>query len=126
MRWARPPPVTAPSWSSSRTAAASWNNVTGRLAAHIDNRTLRIPAKGGNLLHWRSRIKVASQTRDRPEVPTMARIVGGVAASHTPTIGFAYDQNKQDDPAWAPIFAAFKPVDDWFNEKKPDAIVYIF
>jgi gallate dioxygenase len=56
----------------------------------------------------------------------MARIVGGVAASHTPTIGFAYDQDKQDDPAWAPIFAAFKPVEDWFNEKKPDAIVYIF
>jgi len=27
----------------------------------------------------------------------MARIIGGVAASHTPTIGFAYDQNKQDD-----------------------------
>jgi len=56
----------------------------------------------------------------------MARIVGGVAASHTPTIGFAYDQNKQDDPAWAPIFAAFKPVEDWFKEKKPDALVYIF
>jgi gallate dioxygenase len=56
----------------------------------------------------------------------MARIIGGVAASHTPTIGFAYDQNKQDDPSWAPIFKAFKPVEDWFKEKKPDAIVYIF
>ena len=56
----------------------------------------------------------------------MARIVGGVAASHTPTIGFAYDQNKQDDPSWSPIFAAFKPVEDWFKEKRPDAIVYIF
>jgi gallate dioxygenase len=56
----------------------------------------------------------------------MARIIGGVAASHTPTIGFAYDQHKQDDPSWAPIFKAFKPVEDWFKEKKPDAIVYIF
>ena len=56
----------------------------------------------------------------------MARIIGGVAASHTPTIGFAYDQNKQDDPSWGPIFKAFKPVEDWFSEKKPDAIVYIF
>jgi len=56
----------------------------------------------------------------------MARIIGGVAASHTPTIGFAYDQHKQDDPAWAPIFKAFKPVSDWFKENKPDAIVYIF
>ena len=56
----------------------------------------------------------------------MARIIGGVAASHTPTIGFAYDQHKQDDPSWAPIFKAFKPVEDWFSQKKPDAIVYIF
>src|SRR5689334_23564932 len=56
----------------------------------------------------------------------MARIVGGVAASHTPTIGFAYDQDKQDDPSWSPIFAAFKPVEDWFTDKRPDAIVYIF
>jgi gallate dioxygenase len=56
----------------------------------------------------------------------MARIVGGVAASHTPTIGFAYDQHKQDDPSWAPIFKAFEPVQQWFREKKPDAIVYIF
>jgi gallate dioxygenase len=56
----------------------------------------------------------------------MARIIGGVAASHTPTIGYAYDQHKQDDPAWGPIFQAFKPVEDWFKEKRPDAIVYIF
>jgi gallate dioxygenase len=56
----------------------------------------------------------------------MARILGGVAASHTPTIGFAYDQNKQDDPSWSPIFKAFAPVQEWFREKKPDAIVYIF
>ena len=34
----------------------------------------------------------------------MASIVGGIATSHTPTIGFAFDKNKQDDPAWAPIF----------------------
>ena len=56
----------------------------------------------------------------------MARIIGGVAASHTPTIGFAYDQNKQDDPSWGPIFEAFAPVEQWFAGKQPDAIVYIF
>jgi gallate dioxygenase len=56
----------------------------------------------------------------------MARIIGGVAASHTPTIGFAYDQNKQDDPSWGPIFQAFAPVEQWFTDKRPDAIVYIF
>jgi gallate dioxygenase len=56
----------------------------------------------------------------------MARVIGGVAASHTPTIGFAYDQNKQNDPDWAPIFKAFEPVCDWFKDNRPDAIVYIF
>ncbi|HEY1701834.1 MAG TPA: gallate dioxygenase [Trebonia sp.] len=56
----------------------------------------------------------------------MARIIGGVAASHTPTIGFAYDQGKQDDEDWGPIFKAFEPVQKWFRDKKPDAIVYIF
>lgn len=56
----------------------------------------------------------------------MARIVGAVAASHTPTIGFAYDKQKQNDPVWAPIFEAFRPVQQWLMEKKPDALFYIF
>jgi gallate dioxygenase len=56
----------------------------------------------------------------------MARIIGGVAASHTPTIGFAYDAHKQDDEAWAPIFRSFAPVRDWFRREQPDAIVYVF
>ena len=56
----------------------------------------------------------------------MARIIGGVAVSHTPTIGFAYDTNKQNDPAWAPIFESFEPIKRWFKENKPDALIYIF
>lgn len=28
----------------------------------------------------------------------MATIVGGIASSHTPTIGFALDNGKQSDP----------------------------
>ena len=56
----------------------------------------------------------------------MATIVGAVASSHTPTIGFAYDRNKQDDPAWAPIFEAFKPVREWFARRKPDVLLFVF
>ena len=56
----------------------------------------------------------------------MARIIGGIAVSHTPTIGFAYDTNKQDDPAWAPIFESFEPIREWFKKSKPDVLVYIF
>ncbi|HTP98527.1 MAG TPA: gallate dioxygenase [Casimicrobiaceae bacterium] len=56
----------------------------------------------------------------------MAIIVGAIAASHTPTIGFAFDKNKQDDPVWKPIFDAFRPVQDWLAEKKPDVLFFIF
>jgi gallate dioxygenase len=56
----------------------------------------------------------------------MATIIGGIAVSHTPTIGFAYDTKKQNDPAWAPIFENFGPSRDWLKEKRPDALVYIF
>ena len=46
----------------------------------------------------------------------MARIIGGIAASHSPTIGFAYDRNKRDDPVWAPIFEIFAPLAAWLGE----------
>jgi gallate dioxygenase len=56
----------------------------------------------------------------------MARILGAVASSHTPTIGFALDQHKQDDPIWAPIFNDYKPVQAWLAAKKPDVLLMIF
>jgi len=56
----------------------------------------------------------------------MARILGAVASSHTPTIGFALDTHKERDPAWAPIFEGYKPVQRWLAEKKPDVLLMIF
>jgi gallate dioxygenase len=56
----------------------------------------------------------------------MATIVGGIATSHTPTIGFALDAKKQQDPVWAPIFKGYEPVQKWLAEKKPDVLFYIF
>ncbi len=56
----------------------------------------------------------------------MARIIGGIAASHTPTIGFAYDKNKRDDPVWAPIFANFAPLAAWLAEQRPDVLVMTY
>ena len=56
----------------------------------------------------------------------MARILGAITASHTPTIGFAFDRQKQEDPAWAPIFEAFRPIQQWLEEKKPDVLFYVF
>lgn len=56
----------------------------------------------------------------------MAKIIGAIAASHTPTIGFAFDADKRNDPVWAPIFEAFQPVQDWLAQRKPDALLMIF
>lgn len=56
----------------------------------------------------------------------MATVIGAIASSHTPTIGFALDANKQHDAAWAPIFTAYEPVKQWLAEKKPDVLLMIF
>jgi gallate dioxygenase len=56
----------------------------------------------------------------------MARIVGAIATSHTPTIGFAFDGSKQQDPVWKPIFDAYAPITAWLEEKKPDALFVIY
>jgi gallate dioxygenase len=56
----------------------------------------------------------------------MATIIGGLAASHTPTIGFAYDRDKRNDPAWAPIFENFAPLTRWIEAKRPDVLVLIY
>jgi gallate dioxygenase len=56
----------------------------------------------------------------------MATIVGGIATSHTPTIGFALDQKKQNDSVWAPIFEGYKPVQQWLADRKPDVLFIIY
>jgi gallate dioxygenase len=57
----------------------------------------------------------------------MARIIGGIGASHVPTIGIAYDKNKQDVPAWAPPFKGFEPAFNWLQEKKkPEVLVFFY
>ena len=56
----------------------------------------------------------------------MARIIGAIASSHSPTIGFAHDKHKPDDPVWGPIFTAYEPIRTWLAEKKPDVLFLIF
>jgi len=56
----------------------------------------------------------------------MANIVGAIATSHTPTIGFALDANKQHDQVWAPIFKAYEPVQQWLKEKQPDVLLVVY
>lgn len=52
----------------------------------------------------------------------MAKIIGGIATSHTPAIGFAFDTGKQLDPVWAPVFEGYKPVRQWLADRRPDVL----
>jgi gallate dioxygenase len=53
----------------------------------------------------------------------VAKIVGGIATSHTQTVGLALGTGKQSDPVWAPIF---EPVQKWLADKKPDVLFLIY
>jgi gallate dioxygenase len=56
----------------------------------------------------------------------MATIVGAIATSHTPTIGFAKDRGLEGDPVWKPIFDAYGPIRSWLAGKRPDVLLTIY
>jgi protocatechuate 4,5-dioxygenase beta chain len=56
----------------------------------------------------------------------MGRIVGGIATSHVPSIGRAYDQGKQVDPSWKPLFDAYVPVRAWLEKLRPDVALIVY
>ena len=56
----------------------------------------------------------------------MARIIGGAAMSHVPSIGNAIDKGLQNDPYWKPFFDGFPPVRKWLAEEKPDVVVIFY
>lgn len=56
----------------------------------------------------------------------MAQIIGGIGASHSPTIAFAKDTNKANDPAWTPIFEGFQAVKNWVADQQIDVLLMIF
>jgi gallate dioxygenase len=56
----------------------------------------------------------------------MATIIGAIATSHTPTIGYARDRGLEHDPVWKPIFEAYAPIRAWLQEKRPDVLLTIY
>jgi protocatechuate 4,5-dioxygenase beta chain len=56
----------------------------------------------------------------------MARIVGGIATSHIPSIGKAIARGLYDDPCWKEFFAGYQPVHNWLDRVKPDVAVVIY
>ena len=53
----------------------------------------------------------------------MARIIGGIGVSHTPTIGYARDRDLRNDPPWRPIFQDFDVVRDWLVSRQADVLL---
>ncbi|MEL7028687.1 MAG: gallate dioxygenase, partial [Pseudomonadota bacterium] len=56
----------------------------------------------------------------------MAKIVGGIGVSHTPTIGFAVDNALSDQPSWRPVFENLGEVKQWLDRVAPDALFVIY
>ncbi|CAE6932315.1 gallate dioxygenase [Vibrio sp. B1FLJ16] len=56
----------------------------------------------------------------------MAKLIGGIGASHSPTIGYAKDNNKDNDPGWKPIFTGFQVVQEWVEKQQVDVLFMIF
>ncbi len=56
----------------------------------------------------------------------MARIIGGVATTHVPSIGKAIAEKQQNDPYWKPFFRGFDYVHYWLAREKPDIAVVFY
>jgi protocatechuate 4,5-dioxygenase beta chain len=56
----------------------------------------------------------------------MAKVIGGIATSHVPSIGGAIAKGLQQDPYWKPFFDAFDPIHDFLAREKPDVAVVIY
>jgi hypothetical protein len=56
----------------------------------------------------------------------MARLTAGIACSHVPAIGAAWDNGKVEEPYWKPLFAGFEPSKKWMAEQKPDVVFLVY
>ncbi len=56
----------------------------------------------------------------------MARIVAGVATSHIPAIGAAWDNKKTAEPYWQPVFKGFERSKEWIAKVKPDVCIVVY
>ena len=58
----------------------------------------------------------------------MARVIGGIGASHAPSMEHIYDAGEEvrESDEWQPLFGPFKEVAAWLEELKPDRLVVIY
>jgi protocatechuate 4,5-dioxygenase, beta chain len=58
----------------------------------------------------------------------MARIIGGIGASHAPSMEHVYDAGAEtrESDEWAPLFGPFQQVSEWLGEIRPDRLVVVY
>ncbi len=58
----------------------------------------------------------------------MARVIGGIGISHTPSMGREYDRGMREgfDPRWQLWFDGTRPVKEWIAAQRPDQIVIVY
>ena len=56
----------------------------------------------------------------------MARITHGIACSHIPVLGYAFDHGKEGEDYFKPAFDGFDWTRQFMEEEKPDVIVLIY
>jgi protocatechuate 4,5-dioxygenase, beta chain len=58
----------------------------------------------------------------------MAKIIGGIGISHTPSMGMEFDRGMREgfDPLWQVWFDGTRPVKAWLEAIRPDQIVIIY
>ena len=56
----------------------------------------------------------------------MARILGGIGASHAPSMEHVYDRGQAGTEEWRPLFGAFEQVHRWLEHLRPDVLFVIY
>jgi protocatechuate 4,5-dioxygenase beta chain len=56
----------------------------------------------------------------------VAELFAGLATSHVPAIGAAWDNGKTDTPYWKPVFAGYEFAKQWIAAAKPDVVILVY
>ena len=56
----------------------------------------------------------------------MARVLGGIGASHAPSMEQVYDRGDTESEEWRPLFGPFGEVRGWLERIRPDVLFVIY
>jgi protocatechuate 4,5-dioxygenase beta chain len=56
----------------------------------------------------------------------VAELFAGLATSHVPAIGAAWDNGKSSEPYWQPVFGGYEFAKQWIQSAKPDVVILVY